>query len=46
MLIQADGAEKHEYGKNPTHWDHPVGQISVFWHLHGSQHRQVDVAPK
>lgn len=32
--------------QNQTHWDHPVGKISIFWHLHGSQHCQVDVTPK
>lgn len=26
-----------------TYWDHPVSQVSVLGHLHGSQHRQVDV---
>ena len=30
---------------NQTYRDHPVGQVSMFWHLHGSQHRQVDVSP-
>lgn len=31
---------------NKTYWDHPVGEVSIFWHLHCSQHCQVDVTPK
>lgn len=30
-------------GNKTTYWDHPVGQVSIFWHLHRPQHCQVDV---
>lgn len=34
------------FHQKKTYWDHPVGEVSIFWHLHCSQHGQVNVTPK
>lgn len=34
------------FHQKKTYWDHPVGEVSIFWHLHCSQHCQVNVTPK